>query len=149
MNLFKNPVVPATVDAAWVAQIPQLTTVSPSPVLVVTQPVAVGSKEETTLANMLKACGFGADDYALLLLGDGETLPWPRIAEMVSPQFALLLGVPPAALGITALLPPNTPAEFSSVTFIWTGTLQHLTESEAARKALWKDVLQPLFKGAQ
>ena len=146
MNLFKKPVIPTEVDAAWSTEFSQLTGLSQQKMLVVARPYAAGSKEETTLSNMLKACGFDADDFAALQLNEEEIMPWPRVAETVSPKFALLLGVPPAALGITAMLPPNAAVEFGGVTFIWTGSLQHLTETETARKTLWKDILQPLFK---
>lgn len=149
MNLFKNPIVPVAVDTAWETSFPQLAAVSPSPMLVLTRPFETGSKEEATLVNMLKACGFGVDAYTVLSIADGEGLPWKRVIEKAAPRFALLLGVPPASMEITALLPANAVTEFGGVAVVWTGSLQYLTETEAARKALWKDILQPLFKRGQ
>ena len=146
IELFKKPLIPASVDAAWTDKILSISSLASAPMLVLARPYEAGSKEEATLVNMLKACGFAADAASVLQVNEADEFAWSRIRAVAQPTYALLLGVPPAQLGISARLQANMAAEFAGVTFIWTSTLQHLAATEAARKALWVEVLQPLFK---
>ena len=148
IELFKKPLIPASIDAAWAEKPSALDGLFAAPLLVLARPYDGGSREEATLINMLKACGFTTDAVNILKIDEGDSVPWSRISAAARPSYALLMGVPPAQLDISALLPASMPTEFAGVTFIWTSTLQHLTATEAARKALWIDVLQPLFKNA-
>jgi hypothetical protein len=148
IELFKKPLIPASVDAAWAEKPAALSDILQAPLLVLARPFNIGSREEATLNNMLKACGFLQGTYTVMKVDEEEILPWKLLSAAAKPSYALLMGVPPAQLGISALLPASVPTEFASVTFIWTSTLQHLTATEAARKALWVDVLQPIFKKA-
>lgn len=138
--------IPASVDAAWEHQSPKLAGATAAGMLVFARPFSAGSQEEVTLQNMVKACGFAGGAAQIIQLDENESMPWAMARAAVQPQYVLLLGVPPAQLGISAQLPANAATEFSGSTFIWTATLQSLTTSEAARKSLWKDVLQPVFK---
>jgi hypothetical protein len=147
-ELFKKPLIPVSVDAAWENGPSVLIGIRPASMLVLARPYVAGSREEATLINMLKACGFAEDAVNIIQVTENERLEWRHINAAARPSYAMLLGVPPSQLGISALLPASTATEFAGVTFIWTSTLQHLTATEASRKALWVDVLQPIFKKA-
>lgn len=146
MNLFKSKIIPSSVNAGWADDLPLLADVTPRPMLVLTTPFLAGSIEETTLTNMLKACGFGAEDFNLIQSDEDSPLPWPRVREAAAPKHALLLGVQPAQLSIAVHLPVGQASEFGGVIFIPALALHNLASDEAARKALWTDVLKPMFK---
>lgn len=115
----------------------------PLPLLVVTTPLA--PEHRPVLGKMMQACRLTEDQYQVMEMEPDQRFHWPRIKERFRPQRVLLLGIPPAQLGVQARFPWHYPSNFDQRRWIAAWSLPEMEARPEHKKALWTRALKPEF----
>ncbi len=89
------------------------------------------------LTKMLKACGLGLEDVAIVNLAHYEGISGNRIMEHFKTRVVLLFGITPGQFGFPFEIPLFQPQQFAGVQLIHGPALSELPADHDARARLW------------
>lgn len=141
-NILETPVITNNWDIFWDADnLPK----QQAEVLVITNPYAPGSPEDTQLQKMLQACQLDMRECCIFAMHINVQAAWHRLRDAVAPKAILLLGVSPQQLGISAMFRLFSPNKFDERIWIASPSLTELEQQPEAKKQLWVNGLKPVF----
>ncbi len=141
-DIIQSDIVNTNIDAYW-ATLPDGLPTSPVKALVVTQPYAAGSVEETQLQKILQACKLEPTEYYIHQLQ--QPVAWHQFRDKLSPQVVLLFGVFPQQLGVSAMFSLYYPNKFDSCIWVPSISISEMEKHPDTKKQLWVDGLKPVF----
>ena len=145
MQLINSKIVPSAQNIFWDDLPESWRLLTPRKSLILTQPFQPGSPEHETLLKMLAACKLVPEQYHILQIEEQQQVAWHQLRNKLQPEFALILGVSPQTLGISALFRINEPNAFNDCTIIPSLSLSQLIQMQDVRTALWTQGLKPVF----
>lgn len=145
MQLINTKIIPDSQNIYWEALPAEWQSLNERICIVLTLPYAPGSNEEQTLLKMLGACKLAADQFHILTLQPEQKVAWHLLRETLKPKYALLLGINPQSLGISALFRLNEANDFNECRIIPSLPLEQLIQMQDMRTALWQNGLKPVF----
>jgi len=117
----------------------------PKKVLIISSSYGPESTEAVQLQRMMQACNLQEQQYNIIQLNDNEDIAWHQLQFHLKPVVAILLGIQPARLGISAMFRINEPNRYDECIFIPSLSLSELETTPEVKKQLWLQGLKPVF----
>lgn len=143
-EIFNTDIVTDEIDTTWVVN-ERINALQKKPLIIFSTPYTTGSNEEIQLMKILGACQADAETYQIIQISEEDNFAWHQIKARTQPRVALLFGVHPTQLGISALFMFNYPNKFDNTIWIPTLSLPELSQQPEAKKQLWGNALKPIF----